>query len=158
MDLSGMVIAVTGGTSGIGRSTVEVLIGAGARVALLARDAAKADRVAAETGAYPLVADVRDEGAITRAFRAVDDRFGVLNGLVANAGIAAAEGPVHQLGAAQWDDVISTDLRGTFLVVRETLARMVGQARGGASSASRPLSPTQRSRAQALPTPPLRRA
>ena len=131
MDLSGQVVAITGGTSGIGRATVDLLRARGAEVALIARDAAKASRVAGETGAVPFIADICDEDALVRAFKGIYERYGRLDGLVANAGVNVPEGLVHQLATAVWEEVMDTDLRGTFLTVREALARMVPGGRGG---------------------------
>jgi len=131
MDLSGQVIAITGGTSGIGRATVDLLRAGGAEVALIARDPAKASRVARETGAVPFVADVCDEGALVRAFEGILELHNRLDGVVANAGVNVPEGLVHQLTTAVWEEVIDTDLRGTYLTIREALARMVPGGRGG---------------------------
>ena len=131
MELTGQVIAVTGGTSGIGRATVGLLRSAGAEVALIARDPAKAARVAGETGAIPLTADICDEAALARAFDSIFERWSRLDGLVANAGLNIPEGLVHQVSTSVWEQVIDTDLRGTFLTVREALVRMVPSRRRG---------------------------
>jgi NAD(P)-dependent dehydrogenase (short-subunit alcohol dehydrogenase family) len=131
VELTGQVIAVTGGTSGIGRATVGLLRSAGAEVALIARDPVKAARVAEETGAIPLTADICDEAALARAFDSIFERWARLDGLVANAGLNIPEGLVHQVSTSVWEQVIDTDLRGTFLTVREALARMLPSGRGG---------------------------
>ena len=62
MDFTGKVIVVTGGASGIGRAVVEVAAGRGASVAIIDRDAARAQEVADRTGARAYQADVSDAG------------------------------------------------------------------------------------------------
>ncbi len=131
MELTGLVIALTGGTSGIGRATVDHLRSLGAEVALIARNPEKAERVATETGAVPFVADVTDEAAMIRAFDGIYERWGRLDGVVANAGLNIPEGLVHKLSTETYEQVVATDVRGTFLTVREALSRMVPSGRGG---------------------------
>ena len=58
IDLRGLRVAVTGGTSGLGLALVRVLAARGARVAFVARSAENVGRVARETGAYGIVGDV----------------------------------------------------------------------------------------------------
>jgi NAD(P)-dependent dehydrogenase (short-subunit alcohol dehydrogenase family) len=128
VELSGQVVALTGGTSGIGRATVDYFRAAGAEVALIARNPEKAARVASESGAVPFVADV---AAMVRAFDGIYERWGRLDGVVANAGLNIPEGLVHQVSLDVYEQVIATDVRGTFLTVREALARMVPSGRGG---------------------------
>jgi NAD(P)-dependent dehydrogenase (short-subunit alcohol dehydrogenase family) len=130
MDLQDRVFAVSGGGSGIGRATVELLRLKGAQVAAIDWNRRHVEEVAAATGALPLVADVGDEEAIRAAFAAIDARFGRLDGLLSNAGVARVEGLMHTETAAAWDDIIRINLRGTFLVVRAALERMMKAGRG----------------------------
>ena len=130
MDLAGRVYAVSGGGSGIGRATVELLRARGGEVAAIDRDRGRVEEVAAACGALPLIADVSDEDAVRSAFAAIDERFGRLDGALSNAGIARVEGLMHAETAALWDEVIGVNLRGTFLVAREALARMAKVGRG----------------------------
>jgi NAD(P)-dependent dehydrogenase (short-subunit alcohol dehydrogenase family) len=131
VELTGQVIALTGGTSGIGRAAVEHLRSVGAEVALIARDSGKAERVAGETGAVSFIADICNESAVGRAFDGIFERWGRLDGVVANAGLNIPEGLVHRLSTDVWEQVMATDLRGTFLTVREALSRMVPSGQGG---------------------------
>jgi NAD(P)-dependent dehydrogenase (short-subunit alcohol dehydrogenase family) len=130
MDLTDRVYAVSGGGSGIGRATVELLRSRGANVAAIDWNAKRVEEVAAACGAIPLVADVGDEDAVRNAFAAIDARFGRLDGILSNAGVARVEGLMHTQTAASWDDIIRINLRGTFLVVRAALERMM-KAGGG---------------------------
>ncbi len=90
MELNHKVIAITGGSKGLGLATASRLVQAGAKVALLARDADALAR-AADTlgpGCLPLVADVADQAAVQAAFAQIEQHFGGLDGLVNNAGLA----------------------------------------------------------------------
>jgi len=121
---------VTGGGSGIGRATARLLCQRGARVAVIDCDRVKAEAVAQECGAIPIVADVADESQIVDAFASVTREFGRLDGLLSNAGIARVEGPLHEEPTSTWDEVVGVNLRGTFLVLREGLKLMVPQRSG----------------------------
>ena len=130
MDLKDRVYAVSGGGSGIGRATVELLRSMGAQVAAIDWDSKRAEDVAAACGALPLVADVGDEVAVRAAFATIDAHFGRLDGILSNAGVARVEGLMHGETAATWDDIIRINLRGTFLVVRAALERLMKAGRG----------------------------
>lgn len=130
MDFNKQIIAVTGGTSGIGLAVVEELTRRNASVALIARNREKGQRVSEATGAELFVADIQNEADVIRAFRAIDDRHGRMDGVVANAGIGLAEGFLHNLPTHIWDQVQGVDLRGTYFTVREALKRMVNQKNG----------------------------
>jgi NAD(P)-dependent dehydrogenase (short-subunit alcohol dehydrogenase family) len=120
-------VVVTGGSRGIGRAAVELLRRDGANVAVLARESAALHEVEQTTGAVAFPTDVMDDQAVVDAFVAVDRRFGPIYGLFANAGIGILEGPVHLLPPSEWDRVIATNLRGSYVPAREALARMVDQ-------------------------------
>jgi NAD(P)-dependent dehydrogenase (short-subunit alcohol dehydrogenase family) len=84
-EFDGLTAVVTGGASGIGLATAQLLAASGANVAILDR---KVDD--APTGLYALECDVTDSDAVTTAVNAVADRFGGLDIVVNNAGIGAA--------------------------------------------------------------------
>jgi ketoreductase len=117
---------VTGGTSGIGLSVVRTLARAGHAVYLCGRDA---DRVAEVTKGLTeeglrvdgTTCDVTARDQIPGLVRAAVDRFGPVEILVNNAGRGGG-GVTADLPDALWDDVIATNLTGTFLVTREVLA------------------------------------
>lgn len=91
LGLRDRVVAVTGGTSGIGRATVAALLAEGARVATFARRPDRVEALAGDLGAddgqlLAVPADVRDKAQVEAFFAAVAGRFGQLDGLVNNAG------------------------------------------------------------------------
>lgn len=129
MDFHGRTVVVTGGTRGIGRAAVRLLAERGANVALIARDPDGVDLDG--LGASVFAADVTDEAAMVAAYDAIEERFGTPDALFANAGIALAEGPLHELPPQTWDLVMTTNVRGVYVAVREALRRMVSAGRAG---------------------------
>ncbi|MCQ6556176.1 SDR family oxidoreductase [Streptomyces sp. C10-9-1] len=88
LKLAGRVIVVTGGSSGVGRAAVELLLGEGAQVATCARDAGRLEQVWAhqQDRLYLHAGDVREEAAMEGFVRATAGRFGRIDAVVANAG------------------------------------------------------------------------
>src|SRR5690625_7703117 len=87
--LQDQVVAITGGSRGIGLATARALVERGARVAILARTPESIDRAVEELGAdqaMGCVVDVRDRSGLERAFEQVMERWGRLVGLVDHAG------------------------------------------------------------------------
>lgn len=88
LPLARQVCVVTGGAAGIGAATAREFRNMGAEVAVLDRDAAAADLLAAEIGGFGVACDVTDRKSVGRAFAAVAARFGGVDILVSNAGAA----------------------------------------------------------------------
>ncbi len=134
-DLSGRAALVTGGNGGIGLGMARGLAEAGASVALAGRDESKTER-AVETlsglGAdvIGLAIDVADESSVADAVAAAASRFGGLDVLVNNAGIAIRK-PPQEYTADEWDRVLDINLKGAFLCARAVYSRML--AAGGGS-------------------------
>ncbi|MGY1639366.1 SDR family NAD(P)-dependent oxidoreductase [Geodermatophilus sp. SYSU D00742] len=136
-DLAGSVALVTGASTGIGRHLVQGLAERGAAVAGLARGgerlAATMADVAAATGARTLAvaADVTDRAAVDEAVARVREELGPVDLLVNNAGLVdAAEEPLWEADPDQWWDVVSSHVRGGFLLCRAVVPWMVLRNRG----------------------------
>lgn len=80
------VVAITGGGTGIGAAAAQRFVDGGWRVAVIGRRASLLEEVGARVGALPLVADAADAGAASRALSTIEERFGRLDAVVANAG------------------------------------------------------------------------
>lgn len=132
---AGQLHVVTGGGSGIGRCIAHELAALGAHVALVGRNEAKLEAVAAEIvqdgGACSRhVCDIRDEAAVKALVAAVMGAQGRIDGLVNNAG-GQYLSPLEKISAKGWDAVVATNLTGGFLVARECYLQAM-QAAGGA--------------------------
>jgi 3-oxoacyl-[acyl-carrier protein] reductase len=128
---SDQVALVTGGGTGIGRAFTEALAANGARVVIASRREAVLDRTAAELnqklGAERVFAhafDIRDGGQIDSLVGHVVDRWGAIDVLVNNSGLAVPE-TVDQITEEGWSKVLDTNLRGAMQLVRAVLPLMV---------------------------------
>lgn len=119
IDLSGKVALVTGSTRGIGRAIAETLVSCGAKVAVVGRDQAKADEVAAQIGGESrgFACDISDPAAITALIGAVETAFGQLDILVNNAGITK-DNLMLRMKDEDWNAVLDTNLRSAFVAIR----------------------------------------
>src|SRR5690606_8770463 len=130
----GRLVFVTGGGSGLGAATCNLLADSGATVAVCDRAGDRAERVAAEIEsgggrAFPVELDI---GVATAAERALPDaasRHGGLFALVNSAGVDFTL-PVDELSIAQWDAVMATNLRGPFVLSRCAASLMKPQGGG----------------------------
>ncbi len=126
-------VAVTGAGSGIGLAIVQAFHAAGARVALGDLHAETVERAAAGLGGERVFAsalDVRDEASVQGFFAAAERALGPMTVAVANAGVFP-NCPVVDMPVEEWDRVIETNLRGTFLTCQEAARRMVAGGRHG---------------------------
>ncbi|MBI1417016.1 MAG: SDR family NAD(P)-dependent oxidoreductase [Limimaricola sp.] len=132
MGLQGQVIAVTGANRGIGEAAVRAFAAAGARVALLARDGAAAERIAGEIGpeALAVTCDVADAGQVAAAVTQIVDRFGRLDVFVANAGVIGPMGPLEEADISAWSATIDINLKGVFHCLHAAAPQMLAQGGG----------------------------
>ncbi len=127
----GKVALVTGGNSGMGLAVARGLVREGARVVISGRDRASLDEATRELGAMARAvrADIARLGEIERLMAAVADfGGGRLDVLFANAG-AALFRPMAEISEADWDGLMTVNLKGVFFTVQKALPLM---GRGGA--------------------------
>jgi NAD(P)-dependent dehydrogenase (short-subunit alcohol dehydrogenase family) len=142
--VAGLRVLVTGSTGGLGLAMARALYGAGARVLLTGRDAARVERARGSLGAGPgeahgCVLDVRDEGSIRAVVAQAVERWGGLDVLVNNAGIGmrtvnprflTEPQPFWAVTPQGFRDVVDTNLTGYFLVAREVVPLLLRQGAG----------------------------
>jgi NAD(P)-dependent dehydrogenase (short-subunit alcohol dehydrogenase family) len=134
LKLAGQVAVVTGGGRGIGRAVARTFAREGASVVLAARSGRELDAVAREITAsggraLAVATDVRQEPAVAALVARTMAEHGRLDVLVTAAGVAAF-GPVRELTTADWDHMLSVNLRGAFLCCRAVLPPMIAAGRG----------------------------
>jgi meso-butanediol dehydrogenase / (S,S)-butanediol dehydrogenase / diacetyl reductase len=124
-------VLVTGGASGIGLAIVHEFARAGARIAVLDRDAEALARVVNGPMApeLSLLADVSDEEAVTGAFAELDEAWGGLDVVANNAGISIRQ-PFLETTLDAWRRTLEVNLTGAFLVAQHAARRMVGGGGG----------------------------
>src|SRR6266567_2467982 len=127
--LAGRIALVTGASQGIGRACALELARAGASVALAARNVEKLGEVAAEIAAaggtaHTFALDVSSEESIKECSKAVIAHFGGVQILVNNAGITR-DILALRMKRKDWDDVLSTNLTGAFLLTQAVMSSMV---------------------------------
>jgi len=132
--VEGRVALVTGASQGIGRACALVLAAGGAKVALCARNQEKLQAVAAEIAAQGGMAevfkmDVASEDEIKAGVKAILEKFAKIDILVNNAGVTRDQ-LVLRMKRADWDDVISTNLTGPFLLTQAVIGPMLKQRWG----------------------------
>jgi meso-butanediol dehydrogenase / (S,S)-butanediol dehydrogenase / diacetyl reductase len=126
--LAGKVALVTGAGSGIGEAVARRFVAQGAKVGITGRRAGPLEQLAADIGALALPGDVTDAATVEHAFARLVKKFGGLDIVVNNAGIAVI-GNIEQLDDAAWSSVMETNLNGARRVVRAALPHL--RARGG---------------------------
>lgn len=124
--IAGKRVLITGAARGIGAQTATRLAGMGARVALVGLEPAELERVAARCGpgAIWVEADVTDWDALQRAVEVTVERFGGIDVVVANAGIAGG-GPIRLVEPWAFERVIEVNLLGVWRTVRTCLPQII---------------------------------
>jgi NAD(P)-dependent dehydrogenase (short-subunit alcohol dehydrogenase family) len=133
--LSGKVAVITGGNQGIGRAIAEAMANAGAALAICARTLESLERAAGEirglgVECLALQCDVSDPVSTDAMANAVLDHYGQVDVVVANAGIAGAIRPMHEITYEEWRECIGTDLDGVYLTFRRFIPAMISGGGG----------------------------
>jgi NAD(P)-dependent dehydrogenase (short-subunit alcohol dehydrogenase family) len=121
---------VTGAGQGIGLAVAEALVARGAKVGLVDLNAEAAERAAFGLGderAIGLGADVTDRAAMGAAVQAVVERFGGLDVVVANAGVAPSPTTVRAMPEAEFERVVEIDLLGVYRTVIAAMNQVVSR-------------------------------
>ena len=127
-DLAGKVALVTGAARGIGFATARALIARGASVVVADLDEDAARHAAAQlhdSRALGLAADVTDRGAVQRAVAATVERFGGLDVVVANAGVANRVASFRAMPSEAIERTLGVNLMGVYLTVEAALPQIV---------------------------------
>jgi NAD(P)-dependent dehydrogenase (short-subunit alcohol dehydrogenase family) len=134
-DLTGKVALVTGGSRGLGRAMAEGVAAFGAKVVIAARAQNKIDETLEilkkfKVETLGISADMTKEEDIKRMVNETVKKFGRIDILFNNAGIARQLRPIHEEIVDDFDLVIKTDLRAPFLVMKYVLPVMIKQNKG----------------------------
>jgi NADP-dependent 3-hydroxy acid dehydrogenase YdfG len=132
--LQGKSVVITGGGSGVGRAAAAAFLKAGAFVTIAGRDKAKLDAVAESLGAGEecllVPADVADANQCALIMEAATRNFQRVDILVNNAGTNLKERTLRELTNEAWDQLIQTNLNGTFYCTRAVLPQMLARKDG----------------------------
>ncbi|MDB5616654.1 SDR family oxidoreductase [Tardiphaga sp.] len=134
-DVSQETILITGASQGLGRQFARVLSAHGAAVVLAARQTAKLkslqDEIVAKGGrAIAVQMDVTITGSIAAAIDTAEAALGPISVLINNAGIAVEKPAVEQT-EADWDAVMSANLKGAYFTATEIARRMIARKQQG---------------------------
>jgi NADP-dependent 3-hydroxy acid dehydrogenase YdfG len=124
-ELTGRIAVVTGGTSGIGRATAEVMVQAGARVIIAARTAAAVQETASVLGCEGVAADASEEDGVARLRAVAPDAD-----LIVHAAGAFELAPLHEMEIAAFDRIVAVNLRAAFLLVHAFLPSLLARGAG----------------------------
>ena len=123
------VAVITGGGSGIGLAMARIFAASGYAVVITGREAKRLEKAAKTISGDKkqvtgISCDVRDPASVEKFFREVGKQHSRIDVLINNAGVAHALAPIDQLPIETWNEVIDTNLTGTFLVTRAALSLM----------------------------------
>ena len=132
--LTGKVALVTGASAGIGQACARLLAQEGARLVLTARRQERLDQLAQEaeklgTKAIGVIGDAREEATAIKTVEAAIQSFGQIDILINNTGVGNYKNLVDT-SAEEYDDMMDTNVRSTFLFTRHAVPVMLKQKEG----------------------------
>ena len=128
--LQGRVVYITGAASGIGLATARLFAARGAKLHLVDRDAEALNKLARELGASADALDLHDAEAIRESVGRCVERFGGLDGVISNAGIAP-QGAMHEVATSTLEESLSINLMAHQHVAAAATCVMRRQGTGG---------------------------
>lgn len=126
--LENKVAYITGGTKGIGFGIAKILLENGASVAFSGRKKEDVEKAEQELKQYSehvvgIVSDVKSLQSEEEAIKQINEKFGRLDFVIANAGMGVFK-PVDQLTAEEWNDIIETNLTGVFYTLKASVEEL----------------------------------
>lgn len=129
-DNQGRIVVVTGGASGIGAASADVLAREGWRVVVADLNLDLAREVADRIGGVAWQLDVADDESVANAAHDIEEKVGPVYGLVNSAGIIQKPLEPYQLTMQTWDKVQAVDFRGTYITCLAFARAMLGRKSG----------------------------
>jgi 3-oxoacyl-[acyl-carrier protein] reductase len=131
IDLTGKTAFVTGSTRGIGLAIAQALHKAGAKVAIVGRDRAKAQAVATQlgTGAAGVACDVAVGSQVEAAIAETEKALGPIDILVNNAGLTR-DNLILRMSEEEWDAVLAANLKGAYFTIKAVTKGMMKRRSG----------------------------
>jgi len=140
MDIQGVVVLVTGGGRGIGAATARAFAEAGANVAVVARSEEGVTAVARDIAGLAIIGDVRSEDDCKRIAAAVTEKYGRIDILINNAGVAVNK-PFTETSEHEFDAIMDTNVKGVFLMTAAVMQyhpRIIATISSGAGKVGYP--------------------
>lgn len=128
-----MIVLVTGATAGFGAAISRRFAADGARIIAAGRRAERLEALRDELGSdkvLPVVLDVRDREAVTRAVEGLPAEWSGVDVLVNNAGLALGLEPAQKASLDDWDAMVDTNVKGLMYLTRAVLPGMIERGRG----------------------------
>jgi 3-oxoacyl-[acyl-carrier protein] reductase len=129
MELKNAKVLITGGSLGIGKATAQALVERGAQVGITGRDSGRLDQAAAETGAFPITADVSKAEDVVLTYDKFLGKFDGLDCLINNAGIGEFK-PMEDIEFADFERVFSVNVFGAAQMTAQAV-KIFKQQNGG---------------------------
>lgn len=132
LPMRGRLVALTGGTRGLGLHLAQALVKAGARVALIGRDAESAHHAQHQVGeaAHAFSADVTDRSGLQDAFAAIAATMGTPDVLICAAGVSSPRAPVWQDGEEAYRHCFDINVLGVINAMGAAMPAMIAQGSG----------------------------